>query len=565
MKTKYLILIFFGFILNKINAVTCEDIDRELDKLRVNNNKIVILNNSTNKIIFFFINNKLYTLITNIGVYVYYSFCLDNILTFVNIEKDSVDYNLALDRDKSSIVTATLPIDNDGSEVKTNRYESVINSLNSIYGVKEYIYKVDQIKPLLNSRVKTFLHNSEDDLLSMDHYYPNMGFSADFFDREDEGSDKEQSDSPPKRMRMTDEFGSNILHGYFESTSKTNGSDGRTSHVIDEELQPQNKVEVGSVARGEANTEPSISSQIVTQSSGAEAVGSNLQETRFNEKIESNDVVKIKGISANNKKAIKKIIKNLEDNQSIKLIPGPDVQKRKYSEIIFKPSGELYGTISYKVTTVDTHGKKKDYQDQLLEIVQEKDLLRIRFSLRQNKKIIDVNNDSKKRYTVFSLLNGLYLHILTDPNPGKKIKGTIIDHSQEITYLNQKYSKNFVSIIDDIQLDHKQRISDLIQGLEPDERLIFIDNIPFSRKNSEVVRKIEVVKTAKINIPYHYDIDIDIDKPQKTETVPFKDRTILTTTHKGNLILSLRTFSKGKLVAKIIKIENFDLFSSEKK
>ena len=53
MNTKYLILIIFGFILNKINAVTCADIDEELDKLTVSKNKILILNTYTNKIIFF--------------------------------------------------------------------------------------------------------------------------------------------------------------------------------------------------------------------------------------------------------------------------------------------------------------------------------------------------------------------------------------------------------------------------------------------------------------------------------------------------------------------------------
>ena len=554
MNTKYLILIIFGFILNKINAVKCADIDEGLAKLTVSKNKILILNTYTNKIIFFFINKKIHTLITNIGAYVYYGSCLDNTLSLFNIENEEIYYSLVFDRETSKLKNEDLVIDNEGSELKTNihdMYKSVINLLNSMNGVKDPLFTVDQIKPLLNSKEKTYLHMSEDDMqvfggrsFLMDGYSIDHFFSQSFFDQEDRDFNEVHSDpqakdvSQAKRIKLTNQTSSSSMQGEFESSSKTNESYGRTSPMIDEELKLQ-KWETGTVAGGETNTDPSNSRAVETPGSSAEAVGSNPLETRFNEEIKNNDVLKISNISVDHMEPIKKIIRSLDNNQAIKLTLRDDYKRlRNFKELTIKRYKKSLDRSGYHVITLNRTNKIKDYKDQLYELLENGKYLILRFIYRSNKKKINLNNASgKQKYTISLALNGYDLYISTIPNTEKKINETVMDHSQEINYLNQKYSKNFISIIDDIELTHKLKISDLIHRLNPVERLIFIDNQPDSRKRSSLVRKIEIIKIIRTHGVDYY--DVYMEALNQTEE-SFKNVTISVKLDRRILVLLLR-------------------------
>ena len=244
MKIKYLILIIFGFILNNINAVTCADIEEGLAKFTVSKKKILILNTSTNKIVFFYINKNIYTLITNIGAYVYYHSCLENSLTFYNIQNTRVHYDLNFDEEKSSIKTEDLPVDNDGSKLKAN----IFDRYKLANGVKESIYKEDDIEPLLNSQEKTFLHKSEDDLLPHitalgedeigdDVYNKDEFLSKDFFHEEDSDSNNEEPSA--KRIKLTPQVASHTMQIRSKATHLTHtpAISGK-SNVASSQLEP---------------------------------------------------------------------------------------------------------------------------------------------------------------------------------------------------------------------------------------------------------------------------------------------------------------------------------------
>ena len=319
----------------------------------------------------------------------------------------------------------------------------------------------------------------------------------------------------------------------------------------------------GSVAKGETNTEPSNSSQIVTQSSGAEAVGSNLLETGFNQKIEDNDEVKISDISPLNSEEIKLIIKNLDGNHSVKLALSPDNhRKRNYSEIIIKPlKKSSLGIISYKVSTVSVLDKKKDYEDVSVDITPESNSLKIRLSYRNWKRTIN-----KKKYIFFLTLNGFDLHILTSRYTEKIEIEETVDHSQEISYLNQKYNTNFVSIIDNIGVTNEEQISDLIERLKDHQRLVFINNIPPLSTKIEA-REIEVIYNHSTSRTKYYDIYTDKSIEFQKESPEnnkegFVNYTMSIEPLRGLINMVLKRVSEGKRYRKSLSITNFQLFSS---
>ena len=134
MKTKYLFLIVFGFILNKINAVTCDDIEGSLAQLIGHNNQIVTLNNPSNKIVFFHINMDIYAFIYKISAYVHYDRCIYGTLFFYNIENNQVFYSSKLGKREDSIITEKILLDNSSESIKDifDKYRLFINETNKV-------------------------------------------------------------------------------------------------------------------------------------------------------------------------------------------------------------------------------------------------------------------------------------------------------------------------------------------------------------------------------------------------------------------------------------------------
>ena len=83
-------------------AITCTDIDRQVNYLHKDVNKVLIIHYNTEKIIFFS-GIETYAYIGNMNAYVYYLKCNDNTMIFANIEDKNIMYSLKINENIQSL------------------------------------------------------------------------------------------------------------------------------------------------------------------------------------------------------------------------------------------------------------------------------------------------------------------------------------------------------------------------------------------------------------------------------------------------------------------------------
>ena len=303
----------------------------------------------------------------------------------------------------------------------------------------------------------------------------------------------------------------------------------------------------------EQTGELSSGREIASQSSVAEAGRSNPLTKGFDREVENSDDREFTNISVGFIKEIKEIIKNLDDNQSIELIPSSGVSKEvAYTKIIINYCTTSYRKKSYNITLFDNKGGEITHIDHLIDVFSEDNELKLKLSPRYIKQpTIYINN----------VVGIIVTHIKV---PIENYDLSIItlqpDH-QIISDLNKKYGKNFVAIIDNIKIDNTERIKGLVRDLNNDNRLVFI-NSRRSRINKN--KKIEIIKkdrkyrkerNSKVD---YYDIYIESDEGEETiENEPIS-------VGSDGRTINLRTsfYKEGERIKKSFTVNNFRLYTS---
>ena len=144
MKINYLISIFIILMLNKINAINCDSIDKHVQDLK--DNQITILDNNSHLIIFFKANKdkKYYALIKEIPAYLSYVRCEDNIIYFSTIIKNNVTYISNLFQNSS--------IKQEIINVKNTNLTGYTDYLNNKYNLQLPIYDKNKLRKYLQQR-----------------------------------------------------------------------------------------------------------------------------------------------------------------------------------------------------------------------------------------------------------------------------------------------------------------------------------------------------------------------------------------------------------------------------
>ena len=284
------------------------------------------------------------------------------------------------------------------------------------------------------------------------------------------------------------------------------------------------------------------SSEVATQSNSA--------KTELNGEIQD--------ISVGQKDIIEKIIRDLDKNQAIELSPGPSARNGKeYSKIIIKIYQNEFGRKLYSVTILDKNNKEQTYIVEVLSLEEDSGLLQIRivstqFQLGINNTIERIKGKRKR----ISIQN-YNLSILTIIHSDEKLDEIKNADNQVIIDLKQKYGQNLVSLIKDIKLGNKQEISDLIQGLNKDQSLLFIDNIPYFRELNYM--KIEIIWIGRRNRGRFNHFNIYTES--KEGTIESDENKAISVQSTPNTIrICLTWFRDGKRKLKTLVVKNFHLF-----
>ena len=315
----------------------------------------------------------------------------------------------------------------------------------------------------------------------------------------------------------------------------------------------------------EPTDELSGSSEIAPQSSCDEAGTSNQSIVGFNGEFENNSVTEIKNISVLNRDAIQKIIKNLDENQSIILTPDDSFSKRvTYSKIIINYFTTIFKSKSYNITLFHESKGKKTHDDFLIcvytikkkEKGQVKDKLLIKLSPRNIIKNIDSDSETKESKSIVVIIDNYKLSISTTLQPEAKLDEIKKPEDQLISDLKKQYGENFVTLCDNISGNYLE-ISSVIQNLKDNEKLIFIQNNQYY-KNTEY-KKIEITKNPIVYGQFgtnYYNIYIEY------KTIPeelIEGRPISVTLLNKNVYLQIKVKSNGKVIKRSFIVTDFHL------
>ncbi len=294
---------------------------------------------------------------------------------------------------------------------------------------------------------------------------------------------------PAKKRRLSTHLEHNAMHLSSELTHKADNSE---SSIISQEPLTKNG-ELTSVKISEAQ---SSVSEIATQSSGAEAGTSNQSIGRFNGEVESNGMQKINTPTLDNKEELKTIINNLDENQSIVLIHKSSVYEEfTYTKIIINFFRGWVKAKSYSITLINNSEEEITDTDQLISVFPVRGQLQILFYPRKMKNKIDNSSESKTRVQL--ILDNYNLYISRNLQPEARLDKIKKTENQIISDYKKQYGQNFVTLIESINVNNKKKLSDFIQELKDEEKLVLIPNDQDYRNLRH--NKIEIIKSVGAN------------------------------------------------------------------